>query len=564
MINIGKIIKIYKNEAIVLTSDKSFVKMKCHPAMKVGQDIRIKEYDIISFEHDYPVEEYENTIIEIRAEEILVLTSDKELTAVPRRPGMVVGQKVQMRRVEALDQKVQLMYDETVGQKVQLMSDEAVNQKPQLIRVETFNQKVQMNKSKNVSQKVQLKNNLFKYASVMTSIAAAIVILIMYLPYMTQKGQEPYAYMDVDINPSVQFEVDKNNVVIKVNPMNDDAEKVADLAKLEGVKTETALLKFVEESRKRGFMNEKDSEENVVLVAVSIHQVGDEGKNISEAEKKLVNSIEDTLKVLEDKKIETKVLRVDETERIKAKENNISMGKYRIYEEAKAQGTNITLEELKVKPVHEVIKEVPDLETIEVLDEKQEATEKPYETEGTPVSTVTPGPVPSNEPIEVPTVGPTSTPMVVPANTPVPPNNSALSPRDETNPRWVDDLSNKITYSLEWSRIRNAEFYKDSAFRASKAGSYAQFHFNGTGIIWYGAVGNNQGKADVYIDDVLDATVDCFSEEPLVGNIIIYKRVGLEMGEHTIKIVVKGENSSPSQDTEIIIDALECIHRVRK
>ena len=80
--------------------------------------------------------------------------------------------------------------------------------------------------------------------------------------------------------------------------------------------------------------------------------------------------------------------------------------------------------------------------------------------------------------------------------------------------------------------------------------------FTGTGVKWISDVWWDLGKARVYIDGVLDATVDLYSAEGKYQQ-VVYSKSALALGTHTIRIEVTGTKNVASGDTLIDIDAFE-------
>ncbi len=103
-----------------------------------------------------------------------------------------------------------------------------------------------------------------------------------------------------------------------------------------------------------------------------------------------------------------------------------------------------------------------------------------------------------------------------------------------------------------WTDEKDEHYYKGQAKTASKAGQTVQFKFQGRDIYWRAAAGPDSGKADVFIDDVLQETVDCFFAEcPLVYQFTFIK-TGLDPKRtHTIKVVVRGDKNPASSGTKI-------------
>src|SRR4030095_13136249 len=113
------------------------------------------------------------------------------------------------------------------------------------------------------------------------------------------------------------------------------------------------------------------------------------------------------------------------------------------------------------------------------------------------------------------------------------------------------------TYGGTWynnnsapNRINNDEHY------VANTGASAQFTFVGTQITWVATKFSNRGRADVYLDGVLQTTVDQYSSGVLYQQ-PVYVKTGLSAASHTIKIVCKGTKTASSTGTFIDVDAFK-------
>ena len=93
--------------------------------------------------------------------------------------------------------------------------------------------------------------------------------------------------------------------------------------------------------------------------------------------------------------------------------------------------------------------------------------------------------------------------------------------------------------------------YQGKGKSTTERGASMEFTFNGKDIYWRALKGPKQGKADVYLDGVLQTTVDCSASHPLVLQYAFIKRGLSGTGQHTIKVVAKGEKGQLSSDTAI-------------
>ncbi len=101
------------------------------------------------------------------------------------------------------------------------------------------------------------------------------------------------------------------------------------------------------------------------------------------------------------------------------------------------------------------------------------------------------------------------------------------------------------TYAGGWSTHSGLPW---TSTRFSKtAGASATFAFNGTDVAWISTVGPKRGRAKVYLDNVLKATVDLFAGS-MAERRIVFSATGLTAGAHSLRIVVNGTNGRPRVD----------------
>lgn len=124
-------------------------------------------------------------------------------------------------------------------------------------------------------------------------------------------------------------------------------------------------------------------------------------------------------------------------------------------------------------------------------------------------------------------------------------------------PTQVNDNSGSITYSGSWTYSSSSSGYiNNDCHYSTTNGDYAQFSFTGTSIEWIGAKNVDHGYAQVYIDGVLDATLDTYNSTWLKQQ-VIYQKTGLTNGNHTIKIVVTNTKDAGSSNYFQDIDAFQ-------
>ncbi len=112
-----------------------------------------------------------------------------------------------------------------------------------------------------------------------------------------------------------------------------------------------------------------------------------------------------------------------------------------------------------------------------------------------------------------------------------------------------DESSRYVHFSGGWGQAEFARYNGGMARFAIDNGTTAWFTFQGTSIAWIGPVGPTRGKANIYLDDVLVATVDVYARH-FNPRATIFGHTFDRVGTHTITIETVG---TPGRET-IAID----------
>ena len=110
------------------------------------------------------------------------------------------------------------------------------------------------------------------------------------------------------------------------------------------------------------------------------------------------------------------------------------------------------------------------------------------------------------------------------------------------------------SWKQEAVQLRSAD---TTRMASNAAGAEASITFNGIGAIISGLLIPSGGQADIYIDGELDRSVDSYSDETGAKRMeSIWHNFGLTDGEHTIRLVVKGEPFGDSTGADVTISDL--------
>jgi hypothetical protein len=104
----------------------------------------------------------------------------------------------------------------------------------------------------------------------------------------------------------------------------------------------------------------------------------------------------------------------------------------------------------------------------------------------------------------------------------------------------VNDDDTAVTYSAQVQSVPNAGCYDQDMHSSNGLGQWCKFSFTGTGVKWIGGKNADHGKADVYLDGKLDATVDT-TASPGRAQQELYVKTGLSDGPHLLMIQVKND-----------------------
>ncbi len=96
-----------------------------------------------------------------------------------------------------------------------------------------------------------------------------------------------------------------------------------------------------------------------------------------------------------------------------------------------------------------------------------------------------------------------------------------------------------------------------AAKTSATKGAEASIQFEGTGVIVVGPYLPSGGQADVYLDGKLDRTVDVYpDEDSFKGDESVWHAFGLEAGQHTVRLVVRGEPYGESTGSDVTLNSL--------
>ena len=222
-----------------------------------------------------------------------------------------------------------------------------LNRKPGMIR----GQKVYFTSSDLHKSSLWFLNNkkFVKLASAVASVAAVFVMLIFGFRFLSSVSE--YAYVDIDINPSIEITINRNENVLKAEALNNDGQILLDTVKIKNTELTDAVSLLLNKSKEIGFI---DSYNNKVILTTAINS-----DKVSEKESENLKSMVSSLKEIADKSgLESQVIQLSYKDRKEAMESGLSMCKYYIYTKAKDEGIPMTVEEVRNSSISTLLSKV--------------------------------------------------------------------------------------------------------------------------------------------------------------------------------------------------------------
>lgn len=319
-------------------------------------------------------------IVELKTRKAIIMTKDFNLLETKRKPYMAIGQKVTLSGLETLE------------------------------------------------------NNRIQPTSMMKGLAAiaaiAIITIIIGFNHIYNRD-ETFAYVSLDINPSLELEIDDSQKVIKAKPLNLDSEKIIENLELEKVLLADALNKIIVKSQELGYINNKSNmlTDKTILISWALKT------NTKDTLKKdaLKSQLDSFCISLKEKTI-TKIVNLDKKDKESADEYGISLGRYYILIKAKEKAPHLLIQDIKEKPIYDLLDAIGEI-GLNSKNTNNAEKDNPNETPATssplvtgtasPIVTSAASPIVTNTQLETPTP---VKPMVTIAETLTPAANPTPAP----------------------------------------------------------------------------------------------------------------------------------------
>ncbi|MGZ4121598.1 MAG: anti-sigma-I factor RsgI family protein [Tumebacillaceae bacterium] len=158
--------------------------------------------------------------------------------------------------------------------------------------------------------------------------------------------ESAYAYVTVDINPSVEFAIDSQQHVMQVIGLNDDGKQVLTDVQVKGKTLNQAVESLTDSAKKKGFFSKNTEVIITASPAVSDDKLASDHIDLDKIENDLVTQVK-TAVTTTGSSVEVEGIRVSPEVRSAAQKAGVSPGKYAVYLNAQSNGIDVSLDELK-------------------------------------------------------------------------------------------------------------------------------------------------------------------------------------------------------------------------
>nr|MDP4181314.1 cellulose binding domain-containing protein [Bacillota bacterium] len=370
-----KLIKINDNDlAIALTKDFEFLCINIQDDIYVGKEVEFTESDVVfrkgnsnseDFVSSSDLPEYQNNNINnisVDQKNNTQFGNDSSLKDSDnkgREPRLDDFSRVSNNKDGYLKIRGFSSISDAQSDKIQEMyfSQKAGEKKHKKDRnVKNFSR---VSRIKNISTVINVKN-----FSRISGIAASIMIFIIAVRFAILNRSDEisqFAYVSVDINPSLELRINSAGKVEKVRAMNSDAQVIlADFKNQEKNLADT-VNELIALSKDYGFI--KDAKEDILVTGSLNPDIEIDPKDIENEQNKLKNIISEFISKVDKDKNGDKIydgLKIDTIivkSQIKAEaiQNRVSMGRYVVYKIMKNKDSKTLLDDVRDANLEEVM-----------------------------------------------------------------------------------------------------------------------------------------------------------------------------------------------------------------
>ncbi|NOU96319.1 protein RsgI [Paenibacillus sp. LMG 31456] len=214
-------------------------------------------------------------------------------------------------------------------------------------------------------------------------VAAVVFCLVVFASFAGKIGSsEVVAYVSLDINPSIEMGIDEKEQVLELRGLNDDGSELIQTVDFKGKTLEKVTASLLDKAEQKSLAK---GEADIVIASSKVLDKGTvDDTKIAE---KLRQQVTEHIKQTHPDQVsayQVEAFAAPQEIRAEANKSGISMGKYSVYLNAKSNGVEVTVDDLKKESIHKIIKDNSDNKSAVIQPEKvptKEAIKKLIEDE---------------------------------------------------------------------------------------------------------------------------------------------------------------------------------------
>ncbi|MFE5323813.1 anti-sigma factor domain-containing protein [Paenibacillus sp. NPDC056579] len=200
-------------------------------------------------------------------------------------------------------------------------------------------------------------------------VAAVVFCLVLFASFAGRLGSsEVVAYVSLDINPSVEMGIDEKKQVLELRGLNDDGSALIQEVNYKGKTLENVTASLLDKAEQKSLAKGEAS----IVIASSVVT---EKSSVNDAQiaEKLRQQVTDHIKLTHPEQVssyQVEAFAAPQEVREEASKSGVSMGKYTVYLNAKSNGIDVKIDDLKKESIHQIVKNNPENKTAVVQPDK--------------------------------------------------------------------------------------------------------------------------------------------------------------------------------------------------
>lgn len=194
------------------------------------------------------------------------------------------------------------------------------------------------------------------------ALVASVLMIVLFSASLLKEALVPgvYAYVGMDINPSLELALDKDLRVIDAEPENEDAGKVLQDLPLKGLPLKEAVTAVINECREKGYLNSSTSH---IMISTTVNSPQRETSSNIKLEEQVLSCTREQLENNQEP-VNVYVVQVNKEEREQARDKGMSAAKYFLWNKSKEKGLEIDPEQINSQSISNIVRQNNEVETV--------------------------------------------------------------------------------------------------------------------------------------------------------------------------------------------------------